>query len=111
MVLAINAGPNEEKRQAMNRAKRNIPANFLRLLAVTPHILIQQPHQFLNLPNVIGQPGLHGGRDAKRLVDPAVVIVHEVKGNDVGVIQCEGTAVFVGKVPHSGQRSGVARRS
>jgi hypothetical protein len=30
---------------------------------------------------VIGESGLHRGRDAKRLMHPTVVVMHEVKGN------------------------------
>jgi dienelactone hydrolase len=30
---------------------------------------------------MIGQPRLHCRGDAKRLVNPAVVVVHEVQGN------------------------------
>jgi len=44
-------------------------------------ILIEQGRQFLNLPNMIGQPRLPGWRNAERLVNPAVVVVHEVNGN------------------------------
>ena len=37
--------------------------------------------QFLKFPHMIGPPRLHGWCDAKRLVNPAVVVVHEVQGN------------------------------
>ena len=47
---------------------------------------IQQRHQFLKLPNMIAQPGLHRRGYAKRLVNPAVVVVHEVKRHHLGVI-------------------------
>jgi hypothetical protein len=72
--------------------------------------LVQKSHQFLNLPNVIGETGLHRRRNAKCLVDPAVV-VHEVQRDVVGVIQLGIVSFFGGIDPHSGQRSGVARRS
>jgi hypothetical protein len=36
-------------------------------------ILIEQGQQFLNFPDVIGQTHLHRGRNAGRLVNPAVV--------------------------------------
>jgi hypothetical protein len=71
----------------------------------------EQRDYFLNLPNMIGQPGLHGRCNAKRLADPAAVVVHEVKGNVVGSIQLAAISFFGGTAPHSGQRSGVARRS
>jgi hypothetical protein len=35
---------------------------------------------------MIGQPGLHRRGYAKRLVNPAVVVVHEVKRHHLGVI-------------------------
>jgi len=38
-----------------------------------------EPHQFLKFPYMIGEARLHRGRDAERLVDPAEVVVHEVK--------------------------------
>jgi hypothetical protein len=47
---------------------------------------------------MIGKPGLHGWRDAKRLVDAAV-------------IQFDAISFLGGTAPHSGHRSGVARRS
>ena len=47
---------------------------------------VDQPHQFLNLPNMIGQPGLHGRCDPQCLMDPAVIVVHEVQRDIVGVI-------------------------
>jgi hypothetical protein len=74
-------------------------------------ILIEQGQQFLNLPNMIGQPRLRRGRDPERLVNPAVVVVHEMRRDVVGMIQVETSAVFGGIVPHSGHLSGVARRS
>jgi hypothetical protein len=60
---------------------------------------------------MIGQPGLHGYGNAECLVNPAVVVVHEVQRDVVGVIQVGIVSFFGGIDPHSGQRSGVARRS
>jgi hypothetical protein len=45
---------------------------------------IQQPHQFLNLPNMIGKASLHRWGDSQRLMNPAVVVVHEVKCDVMG---------------------------
>jgi hypothetical protein len=61
---------------------------------------------------MIGEPALYGRGDAKRLVDAAVVVVHEVQGNPVGVVHVAAISFFGGGiVPHSGHRPGVARRS
>lgn len=57
-------------------------------------ILTEQCRQFLKLPNMIGQPGLHGWRNSQRPVNPAVVVVHEVQRDVVGVILSSTFAVF-----------------
>ena len=47
---------------------------------------IDQLHQFLDLPYMIGQPGLHGWCDPMCLMNPTVVVVHEVQRDVMGVI-------------------------
>lgn len=48
---------------------------------------VQQPDDFLHVPNVIGKPSLHRGRDPKRLMHPAKVVVHHVQVDRRLVVQ------------------------
>jgi hypothetical protein len=47
---------------------------------------IQQRRQFLNLPHMIGQRGLHGGRNAERRMDFAEGVVREAERDRVAVV-------------------------
>jgi hypothetical protein len=47
---------------------------------------MDQLHQFFQFPNMIGQSRLHGWRDTECLVNPAVVVVHEMQRDIMGVI-------------------------
>lgn len=42
-------------------------------------------HQLLHVPDVIREPGFHGGRDAERLMDAAVVVEHGVDRDHRGM--------------------------
>jgi len=64
--------------------KRKLAFGFSSLMRA--RMLSDQPYQFLNLPNMIGQPGLHGWCNPQSLVNPAVVVMHEVQGDVVGVV-------------------------
>ena len=45
--------------------------------------MLQQIDNLSDSPNVVGDPGLHRRRNPERLVNPAEIIMHEVKGNGV----------------------------
>lgn len=39
----------------------------------------EKSNQFGQRPNVVGQAGVHRGRDAERLMDAAEIVVHEMQ--------------------------------
>ena len=48
--------------------------------------LIQQANDFLNGPNMIGNPRLHGRCDAKSLMDSSEIVKHEMQGHGMGLV-------------------------
>ena len=80
---------------------------------------VDQLEQILNFPNCLRQISGHCGRDTPRAMNFAKVVVHEIKARSrpqnsrsfrIGAVRNQITSFGV-TIPHSGQRSSVARRS
>ena len=86
--VAINVRDEDEdengnyKNEAQDRTPARGQLRHIRHIV----ILIDQRHQFIQFPNVIGQSRFHRRRDAKCLVSAGEIVVHEVKGDVVVVV-------------------------
>ena len=49
-------------------------------------LAIQKSNDFFDRPNMVGDTRFHRGSDAQGLMNPAEIVVHEVKGDSSRVI-------------------------